>query len=88
MIFFRATFNLTQGGSFGMSMLDEDMRSNSFLEAKVLDALTDYLEAKRREIEESKKKAGSGFAEYEAPRRQVADAEERLGQVRRAMAEL
>lgn len=86
--FSKATLNSTQGGSFGMSMLDKDMRSNSSIEAKVLEALTDYFEAQQREIEEKKKKAGSGFAEYEAARRQVAYADEQLNEVRRTMAEL
>jgi len=71
-----------------MSVADGGERSKQVLEAKVLDALGDYFEAQRREIEDSKKRAGSGFAEYEEARRLVAEAEEQLGEVRRAMAEL
>jgi len=71
-----------------MSVPDGGERSDNVLEAKVLGALADYFEAQQREIEESKKKAGSGFAEYEEARRQVADADEQLGEIRRVMAEL
>lgn len=71
-----------------MSVADGGERSKRVLEDKVLEALSDYFAVQRRDLEESKRKAGSGFAEYEEARRQVVEAEEQLAEIRHAMAQL
>ncbi len=58
------------------------------LEAEVLGVLNLYFEALRREVEESKQRAGSVFEWYEEARRQLAQAEEELEELRRATTQL
>jgi hypothetical protein len=58
------------------------------LEAKVLGALDLYFETRRREVEENKGSTGAGFEAYEAVRRQLAEVEEELVELRRRTAEL
>jgi chromosome segregation ATPase len=65
-----------------------DERRMEELEAKALGALDLYFETRRREVEENKKNAGSGLEAYEEVRRQLAEAEEDLVELRRRAAEL
>ena len=58
------------------------------LEAEVLGALDHYFETRRREVEESKKSAGAKFEASEVVRRQLAEVEEELVELRHRTAEL
>ncbi len=58
------------------------------LEAAVLGTLDLYFEVLRREVGESKQRAGSALERYEEARRQLAQAEEELEELRRATAQL
>lgn len=63
-------------------------RRRQELEANVLEALDLYFETRRREVEENKKGAGAEFEAYEAVRRQLAEVEEELVELRRRATEL
>jgi hypothetical protein len=65
-------------------------RSIEILEDTILVALDHYFELRRSEIEESKQSAGggSGIREYEEARRQLAEVEQDLDELRRRTEEL
>ena len=58
------------------------------LETKVLGALDLYFETRCREVEDYKKSAGAEFEAYEVVRRQLAEVEEELVELRRRAADL
>ena len=63
-------------------------RSAEELEAAIFGALDLYFEARRREVEGSKRRAGPAFEAYEEARRQLAEVEEELEGIRRRTEEL
>jgi hypothetical protein len=58
------------------------------LEAEVFNALDRYFEIRRREVEESIKRAGTEVRNFEEARRQLMDADHELEQIRHRTAEL
>ena len=66
----------------------ESERAVEELEAAILEALDLYFEARRREVQESKGRAGPAFEAYDEARRQLAEAEEELEEIRRRTDEL
>lgn len=71
-----------------MSQTTDSQKPIEELESAVLGALELYFEALRREIENSRLKVGPRIEEYEEARRQLAEAEARLEELRYATAEL
>jgi Recombinase len=63
-------------------------RSIEILEDTILVALDHYFELRRSEIEERKGSVGSGFGDYEEARRQLAEVEQDLEELRRRTEEL
>jgi chromosome segregation ATPase len=73
-----------------MSEITGGKRSIDELEDEILVALDHYFELRRSEVEEKKGSAGgdSGFGEYEEARRQLAEVEQELDELRRRTVEL